>query len=80
LGSNLVSWWAKKRTLVARSSAEAECRSLAQAYTEILWMQSFLHEFKVPIKVPQIYCDNLSAVSLAHNPSFIPEQSTWNWI
>jgi len=68
LGPNLVSWWAKKQTLVARSSAEAEYRSLAQASAEILWMQSLLHELKVPTKVPQIYCDNLSAVSLAHNP------------
>ncbi|MCH91664.1 retrovirus-related Pol polyprotein from transposon TNT 1-94, partial [Trifolium medium] len=31
-------------------------------------MQSLLKELKVPIKVPQVFCDNLSAVSLAHNP------------
>ena len=68
LGPNLISWWAKKQTLVARSSAEAEYRSLAQASSEILWLQSLLQELKVPIKVPQIFCDNLSAVSLAHNP------------
>jgi len=68
LGPNLVSWWAKKQTLVARSSAEAEYRSLAQASAEILWMQSLLKELRVPIRVPQIFCDNLSAVSLAHNP------------
>ncbi|MCH80541.1 retrovirus-related Pol polyprotein from transposon TNT 1-94, partial [Trifolium medium] len=68
LGPNLVSWWAKKQTLVARSSAEAEYRSLAQVSAEILWMQSLLKELKIPIKVPQIFCDNPSAVSLAHNP------------
>lgn len=68
LGPNLVNWWAKKQTQVARSSAEAEYRSLAQASAEILWMQSLLKELRVPIRVPQIYCDNLSAVSLAHNP------------
>jgi histone deacetylase 1/2 len=67
LGPNLVSWWAKKQTLVARSSAEAEYRSLAQVSAEILWIQSLLKELHVPTKVPQILCDNLSAVSLAHN-------------
>jgi hypothetical protein len=68
LGPNLVNWLAKKQTLVARSSAEAEYRSLAQASAEILWMQSLLKELRVPFSVPQIYCDNLSVVSLAHNP------------
>jgi hypothetical protein len=68
LGPNLVSWWAKKQTLVARSSAEAEYRSLAQASAEIIWIQSLLKELQVKSKVPQIFCDNLSAVSLAHNP------------
>jgi len=68
LGPNLVSWWAKKQTHVARSSAEAEYRSLAQAAAEILWIQSLLQELQIPSRVPQIYCDNMSAVSLAHNP------------
>jgi histone deacetylase 1/2 len=67
-GQNLVSWWAKKQTLVARSSAEAEYISLAQVSAEILWMQSLLKELRIPIKTPQIFCDNLSAVSLSHNP------------
>jgi histone deacetylase 1/2 len=31
-------------------------------------MQSLLKELRIPIKVPQVFCDNLSAVSLAHNP------------
>jgi len=68
LGPNLVNWWAKKQTLVARSSVKAEYRSLAQASAEILWMQSLLKELRVPISVPQVHCDNLSVVSLAHNP------------
>lgn len=68
LGPNLVSWWARKQTLVARSSAEAEYRSLAQASAEIIWIQSLLNELQIKSKIPHVYCDNLSAVSLAHNP------------
>jgi hypothetical protein len=43
-------------------------RSLAQVSAEILWLQSLLKELKILIKVPHIFCDNLSVVSLAHNP------------
>src|ERR1044072_409456 len=68
LGPNLVSWGSKKQTLVARSSTEAEYRSLANTAAEVLWIQSLLHELQIPIPTPIIYCDNLSTVSLAHNP------------
>lgn len=68
LGPNLVSWWAKKQAVVSRSSTKAEYRALALATTEILWLQSLLTELGVPFTTPAAYCDNLSTVSLAHNP------------
>lgn len=68
LGPNLVSWWAKKQTPVATSSAEAEYRSLALAAAEILWLQSLLQELNIKHQTPTVLCDNLSAMSLAHNP------------
>lgn len=67
-GPNLVSWWSKKQTVVARSSTEAEYRSLAHATAELLWIQTLLTELHLSVPVPTVLCDNQSAVMLAHNP------------
>ncbi|PNX54637.1 histone deacetylase [Trifolium pratense] len=67
-GPNLVSWWSRKQPVVARSSAEAEYRSLAHVTAEILWIQTLLQELLVPSTTPLVLCDNQSAVALAHNP------------
>ncbi|XP_020234407.1 uncharacterized protein LOC109814403 [Cajanus cajan] len=68
LDPNLISWWSRKHPVVARSSTEAEYRSLAQATSEVLWIQTLLHELRVPFSTPTIYCNNQNTVSLAHNP------------
>ncbi|KAK2454628.1 putative mitochondrial protein [Trifolium repens] len=67
-GPNLISWWSRKQQVVARSSTEAEYRSLAQATADVLWLQTLLKELTVPFQTPTVYCDNQSAVLLAHNP------------
>jgi histone deacetylase 1/2 len=42
LGSNLISWSARKQATVSRSSTEAEYKSLANATTEVMWVQTLL--------------------------------------
>ncbi|KAM1806086.1 hypothetical protein ACFX11_029271 [Malus domestica] len=71
LGPNLISWSAKKQCTVARSSTEAEYRSLANTAAELSWVSKILHDISFPIlKTPAIFCDNKSAIALAFNPVF----------
>ncbi|CAL0299924.1 unnamed protein product [Lupinus luteus] len=62
-GSNLISWTSRKQRVVARSSTEAEYRSLAYTAAELLWIQELLKDLHVPlIEPPLLLCDNVSAI------------------
>ena len=55
--------------MVARSSAEAEFRSVAHEICEVMWIKRILDELKVPSPSPiKAYCDNKAAISIAPNP------------
>jgi hypothetical protein len=69
LGSNLISWSARKQPTVSRSSTEAEYKAVANAAAEIMWIQILLTE--IGVKSPsqaKLWCDNLGAKYLASNP------------
>jgi hypothetical protein len=71
LGRNLVSWSARKQPTVSRSSTKAEYKALANATAELMWIQSLLHELKVPCPpAARIWCDNIGATYLTANPMF----------
>ncbi|PKU60592.1 Retrovirus-related Pol polyprotein from transposon TNT 1-94 [Dendrobium catenatum] len=71
LGNTLISWSVKKQTTVAKSSTEAEYRSLSAAASDVLWLRRFIEELQLPQLSPTIiYCDNTSAIALARNPIF----------
>ena len=71
LGRNLISWSAKKQHTVARSSTEAEYRSLAHTAAELTWICKIFRDVALPLTtIPTLWCDNVSAISLASNPVF----------
>ena len=68
LGPNLISWSSSKQRVVSRSSAELEYCGLANAATEICWLEALLTELHIPgATCPLILCDNISATYLAAN-------------
>lgn len=69
LGDSLISWKSKKQTVVSRSSAEAEYRSLALVACEIVWLRALLSDFHVHVPRSVVYCDSKSAIDLADNPT-----------
>ncbi|KAL5580580.1 hypothetical protein UlMin_013022 [Ulmus minor] len=54
LGDSLVSWSSKKQSVVSRSTTEAEYGSLANATSEIVWLQSLLSELRVDVKTTPV--------------------------
>ena len=71
LGSSLISWRSKKQTHVARSSTEAEYRTLADTTFELLWLQWFLKDLSVSTSsATPLYCDNQSVIHITHNDVF----------
>ena len=71
VGSNIISWSAKKQPTVSRSSTEAEYKSLANGAAEAIWVESLLKELGVSQQRTTIlWCDNLGATYLTANPVF----------
>jgi histone deacetylase 1/2 len=71
LGSNLVSWSARKQATVSRSSTEAEYKVVANAMAEIMWIQTLLREIGIPSpKMAKLWCDNMGAKYLYANHVF----------
>ena len=56
---------------MARSSTKAEYRALADITSELLWLQWLLKDLGVSTSsVASLYCDNQSAIHIAHNDVF----------
>ena len=70
MGNNMLSWGAKKQATVSRFIAEAEYRALASTIAELMWFMNLLQSIGYCLPPPKLYCDNISAVTMAKNPVF----------
>eukprot|EP00253_Pinus_taeda_P030188 PITA_30188 len=69
MGSRLVSWFSKKQSSIALSTAEAEYVVVASCCTQLLWMMHTLEDFQNTCTPPiSILCDNTSAIIISKNP------------
>jgi hypothetical protein len=66
-----IAWSARKQSLIALSTAEAEYIALTSAAREVLYLQLLIGELYEPVKTPiLIHCDNQGAIALASNNKF----------
>jgi hypothetical protein len=71
LGSNAITWSAKKQPTVSRSSTESKYRALAFASSELCWIRTLLKDLGIFISdTPILWCDNVLALAIASNPVF----------
>nr|GEX68482.1 Gag/Pol polyprotein [Tanacetum cinerariifolium] len=71
LGSNLISWTARKQRMVSHSFTEADYKALANTVAELTWLQALLNELGIRSSLtPILWCDNLGATCLSANPIF----------
>ncbi|KAI3830313.1 hypothetical protein L1987_04451 [Smallanthus sonchifolius] len=70
LGSNLISWCARKQRTVSRSSTKSEYKAIADSVAELIWLKSLLRELGLDSLAPTLWCDNLGATYLTANPVF----------
>jgi hypothetical protein len=69
LGDILVSWSAKRQTLVSCFSVEAEYRVVANGVAEATWLRQLPHELQtLSSRCTLVYYDNISVMYISTNP------------
>ena len=69
LAGSPISWQAKKQSMIALSTAEAEYAALTQATKEAIWLQNLLKDLGMSKYAPKIVnVDNQGTIALAENP------------
>ena len=71
IGSGVISWFSRKQSYVALSTAEAEYFAACSASCEVVWMRKLLSDlFDLQLDATCIHCDNQSCVKFSKNLVF----------
>lgn len=71
LNTGPISFRAQQQPVVALSTTEAEYIAATLAVKDLIWIQRFIEELKLPINSKgKLLCDNQSALKLMKNPEF----------
>ncbi|GKE92911.1 hypothetical protein Tco_1574006 [Tanacetum coccineum] len=70
LGSRLISWQCKKKTVVANSTTEAEYVAAANCCGQVLWIQNQMLDYGYNFMNTKIFIDNESTICIVKNPVF----------
>lgn len=71
LGITLISWSAKKKSIIARSSIEVEYHALVALTTYIIWLRHLSSKFQVPLTQPtSIYSNVIFSIYIGNNLIF----------
>ena len=71
IGSGVISWFSRKQSCVALSTAEAEYVATCSAICEVVWLRKLLSDlFDLHMDATCIYCNNHSCVKLSENLVF----------
>ncbi|CAN0925175.1 Retrovirus-related Pol polyprotein from transposon TNT 1-94 [Linum grandiflorum] len=69
-GSSLISWFSKKQSSVALSTAKAEYISARSCSTQILWLKAQLRDYGISLPTVSLLCDNTSTINMTKNPVY----------
>ena len=73
IGSRVISLSSKKQPIVSLSSIEEKYKAMSSATCEAIWLRRILEDIGEKQTEPtKVYCDNQSAVKLAHNHVYHP--------
>ena len=65
----MISWFSRKQSCVALSTAEAEYVTACSASGEAVWLRKLLSDiFDLQLDATCIHCDNQSCMKLSENP------------